>query len=115
MRFKIFAYFIVIIIFTISSTGCGGSSTGAVNSENNNTPEQGNEQEQKTTQTEYILQIPSSYFERPANRGQIIAETYKSYDYTSDNREEIIKTAYVYLPHNYDDSMQYDILYLMHG
>lgn len=115
MRFKIFAYFIVIIIFTISSTGCGGSSTGAVNSENNNTPEQGNEQEQKTTQTEYILQIPSSYFERPTNRGQIIAETYKSYDYTSDNREEIIKTAYVYLPHNYDDSMQYDILYLMHG
>lgn len=87
MRFKIFAYFIVIIIFTISLTGCGGSSTGAVNSENNNTPEQGNEQEQKTTQTEYILQIPSSYFERPANRGQIIAETYKSYDYTSDNRE----------------------------
>lgn len=115
MRFKIFAYFIVIIIFTISLTGCGGSSTGAVNSENNNTPEQGNEQEQKTTQTEYILQIPSSYFERPANREQIIAETYKSYDYTSDNREEIIKTAYVYLPHNYDDSMQYDILYLMHG
>ena len=119
MRFKIFAYFIVIMIFTISLTGCGGGSSGAVNSENNNAPEQDNEQEQtqeqETSQTEYISQIPLSYFNSAAQKGQVITETYKSYDYTSDNREEITKTAYVYLPYNYDESKQYDILYLMHG
>ena len=119
MRFKIFAYFIVIMIFTISLTGCGSGSSGAVNSENNNAPEQDNEQEQtqeqETSQTEYISQIPLSYFNSAAQKGQVITETYKSYDYTSDNREEITKTAYVYLPYNYDESKQYDILYLMHG
>ncbi|MBQ6737790.1 MAG: hypothetical protein IJP41_04970, partial [Synergistaceae bacterium] len=119
MRFKIFAYFIVIMIFTISLTGCGSGSSGAVNSENNNAPEQDNEQEQtqeqETSQTEYISQSPLSYFNSAAQKGQVITETYKSYDYTSDNREEITKTAYVYLPYNYDESKQYDILYLMHG
>ena len=126
MKFKIAVYFIIIIImtFSISLTGCGGGSSRAVNSENNNNepiqePEQGNEQEQtqeqEMIQTEYISQIPSSYFYRAENKGKIIAETYMSYDYTSGNREEIIKTAYVYLPYNYDEAKQYDILYLMHG
>lgn len=61
-------------------------------------------------QTEYITQIPPSYFRSALNSEQVI-----SYDYTSDSRNEITKTAYVYLPYGYDETKQYDILYLMHG
>lgn len=55
-------------------------------------------------QTEYITQIPPSYFRSTLSSEQVI-----SYDYTSDSRNEITKTAYMYLPYGYD------ILYLMHG
>ena len=108
-------YFIVcmMIIMMIFMTGCGGGSTST--NSNSNVPEQNLETNQKTNQTEYISQIPESYFRTAANKGQVITETYRSYDYTSGNREAITKTAYVYLPYGYDESKQYDILYLMHG
>lgn len=113
-------YFIVciMIIMMIFMTGCGGGSTSTIsNSNNENMPEQNQEenQNQETNQTEYISQIPESYFRTAANKGQVITETYRSYDYTSGNREAITKTAYVYLPYGYDESKQYNILYLMHG
>ncbi|HWT74783.1 MAG TPA: alpha/beta hydrolase-fold protein [Mobilitalea sp.] len=39
---------------------------------------------------------------------------YKTYDYFGDS-SEITKPAYVYLPYGYDETKQYNVLYLMHG
>lgn len=51
---------------------------------------------------------------RTDHAGTIEQITYKSKDYFGDE-SEIIKPAYVYLPYEYDESKQYNVLYLMHG
>ncbi|MBH1939930.1 hypothetical protein I5677_03350 [Mobilitalea sibirica] len=59
--------------------------------------------------------IPSEYLTmRKAEYGTIEEISYKTYDYFGDG-SEITKNAYVYLPYNYDESKQYNVLYLMHG
>lgn len=109
------------LFLTLNLAGCGGGSTA---SETTNEPgqelEQTPEQEPERTmnQTEYLEAVPPSYFDAAAGRGSVIAETYRSHDYTSSNNEAIAKTAYVYLPYGYDAAdkdKRYDILYLMHG
>jgi len=59
--------------------------------------------------------ISRQYLSKALKKGRIIEERYRSLDYTSSNKTEITKTAYVYLPYDYNESKQYDILYLMHG
>lgn len=51
---------------------------------------------------------------RTDNCGSIEEIEYQTRDYYGDGHE-ITKTAYVYLPYNYDVSTQYNVLYLMHG
>lgn len=46
--------------------------------------------------------------------GTIEKISYQTKDYFGDG-SEITKHAYVYLPYNYDESKQYNVLYLMHG
>lgn len=59
--------------------------------------------------------VPSEDIELRTDHGGTIENiTYKSKDYFGDE-SEIIKPAYVYLPYNYDESKQYNVLYLMHG
>ena len=98
-----YIYFCLILAAVmLISVGCGGAGT--------TDSEMGNE-----SQTEYITAVPSSYFRTSERKGRIIAETYKSRDYTLSNDNDITKTAYVYLPYGYDSSKRYDIFYLMHG
>ncbi len=69
-------------------------------------------------QTEYISAVPEEYFAPSGHPGQVVEITYDSHDYTDPAEPAIQKTAYVYLPHGYDQADQetrYDILYLMHG
>ncbi|MBQ6910081.1 MAG: hypothetical protein IJQ29_08170 [Synergistaceae bacterium] len=127
---KFLGYFLVLNILILNMAGCGGGSSGSNSNpatedeqeydheDNQDNQDETPVQDQPMEQTEYISQIPSSYLRQAANRGQIITENYRSRDYTlssSGNSSEIIKTAYVYLPYNYDESKQYNILYLMHG
>lgn len=59
--------------------------------------------------------IPSEYLiKRTDHCGSIEKISYQTKDYFGDG-SEITKYAYVYLPYNYDESKQYNVLYLMHG
>lgn len=59
--------------------------------------------------------IPQEYLtKRTDSCGTIQPISYTTYDYFGD-KAELTKNAYVYLPYNYDESKQYNVLYLMHG
>lgn len=59
--------------------------------------------------------IPAQYLETmDENCGTVEKITYTTYDYYGDGAE-ITKTANIYLPYGYDESKQYNVLYLMHG
>ena len=59
--------------------------------------------------------IPGKYISfRVDEAGTIQHISYPSRDYFGDG-SEITKEANVYLPYNYDESKQYNVLYLMHG
>lgn len=59
--------------------------------------------------------IPPEYLiKRTDQSGTIEKITYQTKDYYKDGAE-ITKSAYVYLPYNYDKSKEYNVLYLMHG
>lgn len=59
--------------------------------------------------------IPSKYItQRFSERGTIEQISYKTYDYFGDGAE-IEKYANVYLPYDYNEEKQYNVLYLMHG
>ena len=59
--------------------------------------------------------IPLKYTQRRVDEyGTIQQITYISHDYFGDGAE-VEKKANVYLPYNYDENKQYNVLYLMHG
>jgi enterochelin esterase-like enzyme len=71
----------------------------------------------EVTYIEYtpVDSIPEEYLvARTDNAGTIEKITYTTKDYFGDG-SEITKPANVYLPYNYDESKQYNVLYLMHG
>ncbi len=61
------------------------------------------------------IEIPAEYrkIKREAS-GTVESITYTTKDYYG-NGEEVIKPAYVYLPHGYDEEKQYNVLFLMHS
>lgn len=59
--------------------------------------------------------IPTDYITAYKGEGGTIEKiSYMAKDYTGDG-EDVEKFAYVYLPEGYDESKQYNVLYLMHG
>ncbi|MCD7857060.1 MAG: hypothetical protein LUG55_04555 [Clostridiales bacterium] len=59
--------------------------------------------------------VPSAYDSVDcAQPGTVELFTYQTKAYATDERD-VEKSAYVYLPYGYDESQQYNILYLMHG
>lgn len=59
--------------------------------------------------------IPTKYTKlNLKSLGRIEKIEYPTYDYFGDG-SAITKSAYVYLPPNYDEKKQYNVLYLMHG
>lgn len=61
------------------------------------------------------VKIPKRYEEfNMASSGRIVKVEYPTKDYYGDGAE-LTKSAYVYLPPNYEESKQYNVLYLMHG
>ena len=62
-----------------------------------------------------VDKVPLSAFTPKYMHGSKIEEiTYTTKAYYG-NEEELTKKAFVYLPANYDESKQYNVLYLMHG
>ncbi|MEE1315703.1 MAG: alpha/beta hydrolase-fold protein [Prevotella sp.] len=62
-----------------------------------------------------IAAIPAEYAGRAARRGRVTGVTYTTTSYVDNSK--ITKTAYVYLPWEYEyyPGRRYNILYLMHG
>ena len=59
--------------------------------------------------------IPGKYIKSQFVEGGTIEKiSYTSKDYFGDEAD-VTKEAYVYLPYGYDESKQYNVLYLMHG
>lgn len=61
-----------------------------------------------------VWAVPEVYLQPCQQAGVVEEITYTTYAYATDGRE-VEKTAYVYVPYGYDESQEYDILYLMHG
>ena len=73
------------------------------------------EEEERIPTAEISDWIPSKYTNYQLKEaGTIEKITYTSHDYFGDGAE-ITKEANVYLPYGYDESKQYNVLYLMHG
>ena len=62
----------------------------------------------------HIWAVPFSFEQTAEHPGTLKRISYQTKAYATDSRD-VIKHAYVYLPYGYDDSKQYDILYLLHG
>jgi len=86
-----------------------------------NTPSDPKQQESEQQQPLFaafpsiVDAIPSEYLVPRTDQGGTIERiSYQTKDYFGDE-SEITKHAYVYLPYGYDESKQYNVLYLMHG
>ncbi len=67
---------------------------------------------------EYTNAVPNNYFNKANRQGRVERIEYQTYDYTQNNREEITKPAYVYLPYGYnenDKDTRYNVFFFMHG
>lgn len=61
------------------------------------------------------IMIPAEYRQlKKDHAGTVELISYKTKDYYGDG-EEITKPAYVYLPYGYDETKQYNVLYLLHS
>ena len=61
------------------------------------------------------IMIPAEYRKlKKGYEGTVELISYQTKDYYRSG-EEITKTAYVYLPYGYDETKQYDVLYLLHS
>ncbi|WP_418969530.1 alpha/beta hydrolase [Alloscardovia omnicolens] len=61
-----------------------------------------------------IWSVPNTFEQASSEPGTVEKISYSTKAYATDKRQ-VTKSAYVYLPHNYDASKKYNILYLMHG
>lgn len=71
--------------------------------------------EKKAEPAEHVLILPARFIMPYAGGGTVELITYTAHDYKNGVKEDTEKRAYVYLPEGYDESKQYNVLYLMHG
>ena len=70
---------------------------------------------ERVPDAEISSMIPGKYIKSQFVEGGTIEKiSYTSKDYFGD-KSDVEKEAYVYLPYGYDESKQYNVLYLMHG
>lgn len=65
----------------------------------------------------FLSEIPESYRApcgRPGTLVPLAYETYESFDYVN-HSTPLTKTVWVYLPYGYDDSVRYNVFYMIHG
>ena len=59
--------------------------------------------------------VPSAFFSKANQQGKVERMEYTSKDYAKSSKPPTHKPVYVYLPYGYDPSLQYDVIYLIHG
>lgn len=65
----------------------------------------------------FVYDLPKGYKKANDNAGTVTEEKYTTYKYDENGvaGEPIEATLYVYTPYGYDETKEYNILYLMHG
>jgi enterochelin esterase-like enzyme len=58
---------------------------------------------------------PSAYSHPCQFQGSVMEVSYSTEDYADASGARRTNSAYVYTPYDYDESRQYDVLYLVHG
>jgi enterochelin esterase-like enzyme len=60
--------------------------------------------------------VPAKYrAEQTKEAGEVVSLTYTAHDYVTKTANTEEKTCNIYLPYGYDESEQYNIIYLVHG
>ena len=98
---------------TLSLCGCQNTPSGEKES---NAPTS-SQKEKKNPEYLTTLPIPSNLKQANEKKGVVERVEYetKIYDMDGNGTTTVKKKAEVYLPYDYDESKQYDVLYLMHG
>lgn len=63
----------------------------------------------------YQDNLPSRYYTKCPHQGNIVEVEYTTKNYWYEKSEEYTKHMLVYLPYDYDETKQYDVLILLHG
>ncbi len=92
-------------------TACSGSKDDNKKKEEQSV-QQATKKENKKNNTA-LKPVQSKYTAKCDKAGTVTAVTYETVDYT--NGEKLTKTAYVYLPYEYDENKQYSVIYCLHG
>lgn len=124
---------VLAIMVSVGLTACGDNSadnTGGVNTEAPDTtpseeltptptapPAEPTEDKNASPFKIFQYELPSGYKKANELAGTVTEETYTTYLYDNDGvaGEEIESSLYIYLPYGYDESKEYNVLYLMHG
>lgn len=103
-----------IIVFAISYLSCAASNDDSLASQPLTNTWTVDAYSQLISKTK---SYSADYTQEALHRGRIERIDYSTRNYAEGNDRERDNTAYVYLPYGYDDdvSMQYNVLYLIHG
>ena len=109
-----FTKFLMLASVIMGCSSCSAKSSTEP-SAGNRSDEQHNAAEANLQEIQMTKPVPNAYFKPAKQKGSVEKLEYNSKDYTKNSKPVTHKVAFVYLPHNYDASKQYDIVYLIHG
>ena len=107
----------ILFILVISATACSKKTSEQVEKSDVSGKEAGKTVTVSENIPDALEQVPDEYKKPAQAQGSIERldyKTYESFSYTEKSKR-LEKTAYVYLPAEYDKEQQYNIFYLMHG
>ncbi len=107
----------VLFVLVISVTACSRRTPEQVGKTDISDKEDGNAVTVSENIPDALEQISDEYKKPAQVQGRIERLDYKTYESFSyaEKSKQLDKTAYVYLPADYDKGQQYNIFYLMHG
>ena len=107
----------VLFVLVINVTACSRRTPEQVGKTDISDKEDGNAVTVSENIPDALEQIPDEYKKPAQVQGRIERLDYKTYESFSyaEKSKQLDKTAYVYLPADYDKGQQYNIFYLMHG
>ncbi len=125
MRQNIIVFGLILVLLLTVISGCGrnenmrseGMSSNSADSESNTEQQGEGENVSLHRLPEEIIELSDEYYRTMEGGGTLVNLNYTTYEsFTYDDKSQTLdKRAVVYLPEGYDESKQYNVLYLMHG
>ena len=109
--------FLTSLTFLLCLGGCNTTPEEEKPSGEDQTPDVEPEEEKEYPEFLETLPLPSVFTQANEEKGRVEVFTYttKIYDIQGNSTTEVEKSADVYLPYGYDETKEYNVLYLMHG